>query len=176
MRNVSKLLSVLAFLCGAAVLHADTAPAAPPPVTLSDAEMTTRALGLQSQIQEDNRRVLFLREQAKKSKDVIKLSCVNDKLVQIKAQMNIADATNDQLQGALTKGGDDRQALYSQYASTAEAIKHLREEAAVCVGEPELFKQEGGGSFTHPDIPDDPTHSPVFSGELEPPAYASPYR
>jgi hypothetical protein len=175
MRNASKLLSVLAFLGGAAVLHADTAPTPAKSAQLSDSEMTLRAAGFESQIQDDNRHVLFLKEQAKKAQDVIKLSCVNDKIVQIKAEMNIADATNDQLQAALTKSAGDKNALFTQLSTSADAIKRLREGAAVCVGEPELYKQEAGRTYTHPDIPDDPTQT-LPGGELEPPAYASPYR
>jgi hypothetical protein len=174
MNKLAKLLSVLAFLGGAAILHAQTAPAKP--VVASAQEMTLKAAGLQSQIQDDNRHVLFLKEQAKKAKDVIKLSCVNDKIVQIKAEMNIADSTNDQLQVALQKNSDDRVGLFTQLQTAADAVKRLREEAAVCLGEPELYKQEAGQSFTAPQVPDDPTVNPLGGGELEPPAYASPYR
>ena len=178
MRKLGKFLSVLAFLGGATGLHADTAvPAAKP---LSAAEMSTRSAGIQSQIQDDYQHVLFTKEQARKQKDVIKLSCVNDKLVQLKAQMNIADSTNEQLQGSLTKNGDDREALFSQLSQTGASVHLLREEAAACIGEPELYKQEAAGSFTAPEVPDDPTHPPENNGNgiepPEPPGYASPYR
>jgi len=173
MRKPAKFLSVLAFLGGAAILHAQTPPAKP--VTLSASEMTLKAAGLQSQIQDDNRHVLYLKEQAKKAKDVIKLSCVNDKIVQLKAQMNIADQTNDQLQVALQKNSDDRSSLFTQLQTSADTVKRLREDAAACLGAPELYKQEAGTTFTGPLVPDDPTHS-VFEVYTEPPAYASPYR
>jgi len=176
MKKPAKLLSVLAFLGGAALLHAQTpqTPAAKP-VTLSVADMTLKAAGLQSQIADDNRHVLYLKEQAKKAKDVIKLSCVNDKIVQLKAQMNIADQTNDQLQVALQKNSDDRSGLFTQLQSSADTVKRLREEAAACLGAPELYKQEAGTTYTGPVVPDDPTHS-VFEVYTEPPGYASPYR
>lgn len=176
MRTISKFLSLLAFLGGVAILHADTAP---PPAKLSSGEMATGAAGIRSKIQDDYQHTLHIKEQAKKQKDVIKLTCVNDKLVQMKAQMNIADSTNDSLQASLVNNGDDRQALYTQLSQTGEAVKRLREEAAVCIGEPELYKQEAGVSSTHPDVPDDPTNPPEQGGEMqppEPPGYASPYR
>lgn len=175
MRKLSKLLSALAFIGGVAVLHADTAPQKP----LSPSEMSLRAAAIQSDIQNDYQHVLYIKEQAKKQKDVIKLSCVNDKLVQLKAQMNIADGANDQLQASLSKEGDDRQVAFKQLSQAGDAVKHLREDAAVCIGEPELYKQEAGGSYTKPDIPDDPTHTPESNGydePPEPPGYASPYR
>ena len=177
MTKFAKLLSVLAFLGGAAVLRADTA--APPMPQLSPADMSLKAAAIESGIQNDYQHVLYIKEQAKKQKDVIKLSCVNDKLVQLKAQMNIADGLNEQLQTALASGNDDRQTLFTQLSGTGDAVKRLREDAAVCIGEPELYKQEAGGSFTRPDLPDDPTHTPESGGEEtppEPPGYASPFR
>jgi hypothetical protein len=97
--------------------------------------------------------------------------------VQLKAQMNIADGQNDQLQASLANGSDDRQTLFTQLSATGEAVKRLREDAAACIGEPELYKQEAGLSFTHPDLPDDPTNPPEANGgEMpEPPGYASPF-
>jgi hypothetical protein len=173
MKKPAKLLSVLAFLGGAAILHAQTPPVKP--VTLSLSDMTLKAAGLQSQIQDDNRHVLYLKEQARKAKDVIKLSCVNDKIVQLKAQMNIADTTNDQLQVALSKNSDDRVSLFTQLQGSADAVKRLREEAAACLGAPELYKQEAGTTYTHPPIVDDPTQT-ILGTAIEPPGYASPYR
>lgn len=175
MRKLAKVLPALVFFGGLSLADVPATTPAKPQVNLSVADMTTRAAGIQTQIQQDNRHVLYLKEQAKKAKDVIKLSCVNDKLVQLKAQMNIADATNDQLQVALVKNSDDRQGLFGQLQGLGENVKQLREQAAACIGEPELYKQEAGVTYTAPEVPDDPTQSPI-GGELEPPAYASPYR
>jgi len=176
MRSLAKILSALAFFSGVAVIQADTAPATHPPTTLSVADMTSRAAAIQSQIQNDYRHVLSSKERAAKQKDVIKLTCVNDKLVQVKAQMNIADSTNDQLQAALAKNSDDRSGLFTSLVGTGEAIKLLREQASACIGEPELYKQEAGVEVTRPDIPDDPTATTPVISEFEPPAYASPFR
>ena len=48
------------------------------------------------------RYVKHLQEQARKDRDVIKLNCVNDKLVQMKPQMNM----NDTARNALEQSGD----------------------------------------------------------------------
>ncbi len=118
--------------------------------------------------------MLAFKEQAHKLKDVIKLNCVNDKQIQVKAEMNIADIANDSLQSALQKNSDDRQVAYTQLVGASDAVRRLREEAAACIGEPELFKQEQGGTVESPDIVDDPTQqSPFQGGELEPPSSAS---
>jgi hypothetical protein len=175
MKRLAKLLPALAFFGGLAVLHADTAAPAQPPAP-SIAEMQARSSALMERIAEDQRYVMFLKEQAKKAKDVIKLNCVNDKLVQLKAQQNIADTTNVQLQASLAKSGDDAASLYVQLNQTATDIQRLREETNACIGTPELFKQEAGVVVEHPEIPDDPLADPPFDVDVEPPAYASPFR
>jgi ATP-dependent 26S proteasome regulatory subunit len=171
MKTLARSISLVVALGGGAVLHADSAA---PARVLSVGEMTTRSATLRAQIGEDNQKVLAFKEQARKLKDVIKLNCVNDKQIQVKAEMNIADMANDSLQSALQKNSDDRQLAYTQLGGAADAIRRLREEAAACIGEPELFKQEQGGTVESPDIVDDPTQqNPFLGGELEPPSSAS---
>jgi hypothetical protein len=53
------------------------------------------------------RHVVAVKEKAAKQKDVIKLTCVNDRLVQLKAQMNIADQARASLMASLDKDGTD---------------------------------------------------------------------
>lgn len=173
MRTPAKLLSALAFFGGLAVLRADSGITAAPDLSL--VEIKSRAATIEAKNQDNARRVIALKALAKKQQDVIKLTCVNDKLVQMKAQMNIADSINEQLQGALEKQDLEAQNLFAQLSQTGAAIEQLREEAGACVGEPELYKQESGNTYTHPEIVDDPTGDNPFGGELEPPGYASPY-
>jgi hypothetical protein len=174
MKTLARSLSLVVALGGGAMLHADTATTPAPAHVLSSADMATKAATLRAQIGEDNQKVMALKEQARKLKDVIKLNCVNDKQIQVKAEMNIADLANDQLQGALQKNSDDRQPAFTQLVGAGDAIRRLREEAAACIGEPELFKQEQGGTVDSPDIVDDPTgQNPFLGGEIEPPDSAS---
>jgi len=141
---------------------------------MTAADMKVKSEAIRTQITDDIRYVLHLKEVAKKKKDVIKLTCVNDRLVQLKAQQNIADGVGGELQGALERNSDERFNLYVQLDSTASEIKTLREQAAACIGEPELFKQESGVIVEKPEITDDPTVDP-FGPEVEPPGYASPF-
>ncbi|HLL25896.1 MAG TPA: hypothetical protein VK427_27345 [Kofleriaceae bacterium] len=162
---------------------ATAAPAAPTAtvtanVQISVGAMRERSAAIQVQIQEDYRYVIALRERIRKKKDVIKLDCVNDRLVQLKAQMNIADKTNQTLQPALEKDTTAARDVYSQLEGTGNAVKELREQANQCVGEPELFKQEAGLEVTRPDLVDDPgTVDPYVpeGAEVEPPGYASAF-
>jgi hypothetical protein len=172
MKMLARSLSLVAALGGAAVLHADTP--APAPKVLTPSEIATRATAIRAQILEDGQKVLTLKEQARKLKDVIKLDCVNDKQIQVKAEMNLADMANDQLQDALQKTSDARQTAFTQLAGAGDAIRRLREEAAACISDMELFKQEQGGTTESPEIIDDPTaNNPFGGGELEPPDSAS---
>jgi hypothetical protein len=188
MRAIKKYGSFMMILFSAAVLHAQTpappppapaapapAPTAPAPATLTVAEMQARSETLMTQITEDHRQVIYLKELAKKQKDVIKLNCVNDKLVQLKAQMNFADSTNGELQAALTANADTRFDLFVKLSGDREAIRTLKDQATACVGAPELFKQEAGVEVTHPEIIDDPTQQDPFIPDIEVPGYASPF-
>jgi len=146
---------------------------------LSSAEMRDGANAIAGQIKDDYQHVLRLQDIARKQKDVIKLNCVNDKLVQVKAQMNIAESGSVSLRSALDKGSD-AQALYDQVTASGTTIKELRESANSCIGETELSKKDSGIEVTRPDVPDDPgtidpTRGPGDLGSFDPPGYASPY-
>lgn len=175
MRTFAKTLSVLAFFGGMSALQADTGGDAAKP--LSSLEMRTNAATLRSAIHMDHQTILVLRERARKMKDVIKLNCVNDKLVEANAQINIADSANEQLQVALDKNSDDRQLIFQGLSEAGASMKQLREGAKACIGAPELLKQESGTEMQQPIIPDDPNGYVPGDGEFgtfEPPAYASP--
>jgi hypothetical protein len=186
MRRLTKYVPVLALVLSATGLRAETpAPAAPatPPASppkpaprLSLADAQDKAKTLDNQIEGDMRFVLHLKEQAKKEKDVIKLGCVNDRIVQLKAKMNLSDETRAAIEDAFARNSDERHALLITYGDHAQQIRQLREEAVACIGAPELYKQESGGNETdHPPIPDDPMKDDPFHEDVEPPGYASPF-
>jgi hypothetical protein len=149
------------------------------PVKLSLPEMVSRADSLQAQIKGDVRHVLHLQAKTRKEKDVIKLNCINDKMVQLKAQVNIFDSAHNMLKAGLEAqaSAEDKQETFAEATATADAIKSLRAEADLCVGEPELYKQESSSDVKRPDILDDPTATDPFgpASGFEPPAYASPF-
>ncbi len=171
LRAVAKFVPVLAFFGGIAVLRAQTAPPAGPSI----GEMQAKSSAMVGQMGEDLHHVMFLKEQAKKQKDVIKVNCVNDKLILVKAQMELADTANAQLQDSLSKGRPDSNSLFVQLRDATTAIGDLKEQANACVGVPELMKQESGVTVERPEIIDDPTVGSPFGNEVEPPGYASPF-
>jgi hypothetical protein len=138
---------------------------------LSFPDMLAQAKAVREQMQKDWRHVKHLQETARKEKDVIKLNCVNDKLVQIKPQMNIGDQARVTLE--TSSETDDRGTLFTEVTMSGENVRRLREEADQCIGEPTLATESQSG-FTAPDVPDSPYDDPFDPG-VEPPGYASPY-
>jgi hypothetical protein len=140
-------------------------------LALTLGEMQSRVKTLHDQVRADARHITHLQLLARKEKDVIKLNCVNDKLVQVKPAMNIADAAEAELD---TARDSDRLSIFTTISESAENVRRLREEADQCIGEPITNGFESSNTYTHPEIPDDPTKG--FTGnQVEPPAYASPY-
>jgi hypothetical protein len=143
-------------------------------LSLPDVQM--RAHQIHDQTRVHARHVQYLQEIARKEKNVIKLNCVNDKMVQLKPQMNLADAAESEIEGASDAG---RMAAFANMTRAADSVRRLREEADQCIGE--SITQSGGessNSFTGPKMPDDPTKGGGgFAGRppIEAPIYASPF-
>jgi len=158
----------------AVTVHAQTAPTTV--ATRSVKDMTVHATELSEQVGKDVKQVRHLQAQARKEKDVIKLGCVNDKVVQLKAQQNLFDESEKQFEDALTGTQIDMAgAALDDLDKTSQAIANLRSEAEACVGVPELYKQESATSVDAPTFPDDPTVTDPFEPEVEMPGYASPF-
>jgi hypothetical protein len=140
--------------------------------TLPAADVRARVQLLHEQLRADARHIQHLQQIARQEKDVIKLNCVNDKLVQAKPEMNIADGKEQELESA---GDADRMMVFDAIGQVADNLRRLREEADQCIGEPITFSGgESSNSFTGPTSPDDPTKG-LNGHPIEPPAYASPY-
>jgi hypothetical protein len=145
-------------------------------VTLTPEEMVERAAQLGAQSKENLRTIVELQLIARREKDVIKLNCINDKLLQAKALQNLLELADEDLQSSL--GARDNDAVHHHYTRvtiSAENIKTLRQEAGGCAGETSSYTGGTIVEVTGPDIPDDPTSDPFGADGIEPPAYASPF-
>lgn len=140
--------------------------------------MRTNVEQMVVQVTADAQQVSYLREAARKQQDVIKLSCVNDQFVQVKAQLNIFDDARAELEPLLADDRPERVDAYGKVADSAKAVRDQREVASACIGEPEL-SDDTDNDFSAPDVRDDPTQQGEDSftdQSVEPPGYASPYR
>ena len=185
MKRFNRLVFAVATFA-AAISAADTdapapAPAPPAPAQpavpqLSAAEMKVQSAALHEQTTSQLQDIERLREMTKRQKDVIKLTCVNDRYVQAKAQANLVDDAQAQLTVAVDTNVETARGIFANLSESAASVKTLHEQAQACVGEPDLFKQESGVIVEKPEIPDDPLQdNSVFEPDVEPPGYASPY-
>ena len=171
--------ALLAALLAAGIVQAQTAQT---PKALPPAEMRLRTEQIKKDIDEDHKHVLHLQALARKEKDVIKLTCINDKLVQMKAQMNLFDNSSLALEGAINNTDDTPRTIFADVEKAGADVKRLRGEADGCAGELEMYKQESKTDVDRPDL-DDPTdgepfHDPTQMGdpEIDQPGYATPYK
>jgi hypothetical protein len=128
---------------------------------LSPREMTDESTRLIGEMDGMHLRVLELQKSARKAKDVIKLNCVNEKLLAVKQLMNIADAAKTDLTEAIS--GDDRDAQVAKYGQVVLAHERAtaeRDEAEGCIGEELVFVGPTKVEVDGPTIPDDPTDDP----------------
>jgi hypothetical protein len=114
---------------------------------------------------EDAQHVKQLQQLARQEKDVIKLNCINDKLVQLRPQLNMADSMMAEIRGG--------SANLDGMRGVGDSIRKLREAAAGCIGEP-MLGTDSVNSFTHPPMYDPTGDDGTYGDPLEPPAYASP--
>jgi hypothetical protein len=141
---------------------------------LSLTEMLTHSGELDQRVKGDLRHVKHLQEIARKQKDIIKLNCINDKLIEIKAQANLFDRFHHELDGMLAGNSSERVTVYAEVVEASENVHKGRAGADACAGEPELAREATNG-YEHPPFPDDPTIGNPFSPGVEPPGYASPF-
>lgn len=151
-------------------------PPAPAPaqkqVRLSPEQMKVESQAMRDRVRLDIQRVQHLQAKARKANDIIKLTCVNDKFVKLKAHANLFDNAHRELLGVIDT--ESRFDAYERVGKASSDVHKTREEADVCIGEPDLAG-ESANDFIGPDILDDPTLGLPFDIEVEPPAYASPY-
>jgi hypothetical protein len=129
---------------------------------LSPREMVTETKKLLGEMEGFHVRVLALQGAARKSKDVIKLNCVNEKLLAVKQLLNIADQAQNDLTEAIA--GSDRDAQVHQYSQVRLAHERAtaeRDEAEGCIGEEIVFIGPTQLDVDGPAMPDDPTNDPI---------------
>ncbi len=168
LRKIQPVLILVGVVGSAATLRADNSQAHG-----SSTELNARAAEVEKAIKSEYGEVLGMLAEARKAQDVIKLTCVEDKLIQIKAEMNIADTANQQVDVEGDVGSKNRDNALAQLVAAQSSIHDLYTESQACLGKVEL-SQGNWSTSTHPYFPDDPTVIP-FGSYVEPPAYASPF-
>jgi hypothetical protein len=166
MKSLAKIVLVAAIAGAGATMYA--APGAP---GISSQAMLGQVTAIRAQITTDLNRVMQLQARARRDKDLIKLNCLNDKLVQMKPEVNIAERAQADIQAA--HGDSDAQVAFATLSNAGTEVNALRESAEQCIGKP-LLGTESSNEYTHPVIDENPT-TDVNTFGIEPPAYASPF-
>lgn len=119
---------------------APPAPSAPQEAALkaegmTDSEKLSKSTAFLSQMRAGLKLVLAKLEEARSSKDVVKLNCVNEKLTNIKGLLRISEQADVSLQESVARR--EEQAADHEFTKVAIArqkIEQLRAEAEQCVG------------------------------------------
>ncbi len=187
MRTVGMLAVVLAAGMAAGQGQPSAVPAQPPPAApalekasdVPDAQKLERSTLALGTMREVLRQVLDKVEEARRTKDVVKLNCANEKLTQVKGLLRISEQADVALQEALTR----REASASEHEFTKvmiarQKVGQLRSEAEACIGQLAFRTDENlfveveepdnlpGGDPTRPREPEDvvvrpPPASPI---------------
>lgn len=131
----------------------------------------SEAASVQAQMRSDHQAVLKMKAAAQREKDIIKVNCVNDKLVQMLPQMNMVDSLIAKL-----SAGTDQATLMVDIQAGAQKVAEQREAAAQCVDSKSIVGESSTTFAMEGDI-DDPWEDVPDFGEdvvIEPPGFASP--
>jgi hypothetical protein len=189
MRRILKAGAVLFVLGGTVFARQQTAPAPAPAqpdvditfkqvANLTPQEMLDQGQDDLKQMQKGLQRVVQLQELARKQNDIIKLNCVNDKLVQIKAAINIAETSMTDLHEAIARNDDGaRQHAFTKLTITNQKVQVLVTEAENCIGSDLSFVGATQVDVEiDPNIPtEDPTQPPIPVPPTDRPPLASPF-
>ncbi|MCC6336308.1 MAG: hypothetical protein IT380_20270 [Myxococcales bacterium] len=129
------VMSALA-VASVAIAQAPTPPDAPDASKVPDPEKVRISADSVTKMRSALKDVLTKLEEARNSKDVVKLNCVNEKLTQIKGLLRISETSDVQLQEAVAK----RETATAEHEFTKVSIARgkvdqLRAEAEECIGQ-----------------------------------------
>ena len=191
MRRSAQAAAVL-LLIGGPVLAARQAaapggpPAAPPSdiditfkqqANLTPQEMVDQGKSDLEAMQGALKRTVELQELARRANDIIKLNCVNDKLLQVKAAMNISEQSMTDLHEAIARNDDGARAhAFTKVTIAKQKVQVLVQEGENCVGQDLSFIGETQVTTEIVGIPEeDPTVPGLPPVNTDRPPEASPF-
>ena len=147
-------------------------------VNIPDPEKVKRSADAIVKMRQALKDVIAKLEEARNTKDVVKLNCVNEKLTQIKGLLRISELADVQLQEAVAKKESETATHeYTKVAIARTKVNQLRAEAEDCIGQ--LAFRTDENLSVEVEVPDDlPKDDPTTPTKLPPvdvrPAPASP--
>jgi hypothetical protein len=139
---------------------------------LSGPEQLAEAERIQARSAQIQERVAQMLDQARRDRDIMKITCLNDKLVQIRANgRSIAERRANLREADRARDSDRRNHEFTVLTVLSTKQNTLEQEANQCIGQ-DLFDTGATNvsTFVDPNTPDeDPTVVPEF------PQYPIPY-
>ena len=145
--------------------------------TLTPEEMVNQSRDYAKSMNEVLKRIQVLQDQAKRAKDIIRLNCVTDKVVQVRVNISIAEQSIASLQEAVTRNDEgERVHEFTRLTIVNQKVQVLGAEAENCIGEDLSFVGATKVDVEiDPNIPQyDPTQPPAPGIDIERPGEASP--
>ena len=145
--------------------------------TLTPEEMVNQSRDYAKSMNEVLKRIQVLQDHAKRDKDIIRLNCVTDKVVQVRVNISIAEQSIASLQEAVTRNDEgERVHEFTRLTIVNQKVQVLGAEAENCIGEDLSFVGATKVDVEiDPNIPQyDPTQPPTPGIDIERPGEASP--
>jgi hypothetical protein len=191
--RTSKLLLTATFVASAVLARgggADAAAGAQSPAgendlsvkqrpTLTPQEMLGQSKEYFKSMNEVLKRIAALQDQSKRQKDIIRLNCVTDKLVQGKINLTIAEQSMVALQESIARADEGGRAHeFTRLTIVNQKVTVLGAEAENCIGEDLSFVGATKVDVEiDPSLPQtDPTAPPTGVIDIERPGFASPMK
>ncbi len=156
------------------------------PSTLSTRELQQRVEKLGTVLNDYMQHAQVAQARARKSKDILKLNCVNDGLLVTKQLLNVGDDARSKFDKAVQSNDHGEQiAQFNALQATATSCDQSKQGIDACVGSSEVIVTGPDGSkvsVIKPNVKDNPTAdcnnlglSNCASEKLEYVGYASPF-
>jgi hypothetical protein len=133
------LAAILGLVLATPAWAQTAAPAAPAmagqAAAIADADKLKRASEAIASIRASVGQVTSRVEVARSEQDVVKLSCVNEKLAQIKGLLKVAEQSDAALQGAVARGDPAADAEFARIGIAKGKVDGLGNEAQQCIGQ-----------------------------------------
>ena len=146
--------------------------------TLSPRESATQAHDYLSRMQASEKAVTKLQDRAQKQKDVIKLNCVTDKLIQVRGHLVVASKSVSTLDEAVSRSDDGaRQHEFTRIIILHQKVDSLTTEAGNCLGEDVSYIGDTKVDVEiDPSVPkEDPTQPSLPLPDVTRPPEATPF-